>query len=619
MRTRNICMIIGVLALLSNRSIIADGDFTAQLKQTQAGVSKRILKDIETVEIAIGEMAFPSDEKAPLLKTLREVEKYCKSNPYPKKLKGFRAIIPFHSEHAKVFSVYSAVLREDGYKGLHIWKINKFDYFKLFDRPKREALDKLYLEIMRNERRSEAFNVTNCTGKSRTVTVNLSRIPAGCETEVFYTVFVDTKRGFANPSALMRADKEKNSWSFKLPSGMTTQVWIKIYSKNAKAGEYKIPIKVSSGKTVKQFPFVLKILPITFPDVPDYNLMMYDYAVSCGRAITPKNQKAAIKDLCEHLVSMFLIGANDIIRISRSDYDDRGNLITKPDIKPFAKAMKLVPARIKYWGFFLNLPAQKGHYKFAGFPPGSKAGENALKNWLKYLEQACKKLKVDPKRITLMPYDEPRKNEAFKAVYEFCKVVKENSPFTTYCTTGARGAKNPYCAKSLKYLDISHPCRRHYLELTPRLRKIFDNFSKKPGREFWLYDCGYKRGYEYYVIGGWVDVLNGATGSGYWSYCDTGDNPSNWNMYPYYRRKRDNYAPEYIDETSITTSREWESIMESVENGEYVLMLKKKIKELKKSGRDVTQLEKLVSPVSVPKTLKESEALRLKILHNLVK
>ena len=108
----------------------------------------------------------------------------------------------------------------------------------------------------------------------------------------------------------------------------------------------------------------------------------------------------------------------------------------------------------------------------------------------------------------------------------------------------------------------------------------------------------------------------GGTGSGYWSYADAGDNPSNWNMYPRFRRRRDNYAPQYIDETSVTSSREWEEIAESVENGEYVLMLKKKIQAMKTAGKETSSLELLLeSPI--PHTPPEARDLRLSFLNAL--
>lgn len=577
-----------------------------QLKQTQTKVKARILKDVDIVEMAMGELALPGDETKPVIKELQNVAKYAETIPYPSKLKGFRAIIPFYKEHAKVFRAWSMILRDKGLSGLAIWHISRFGQFPLFASPTK-AVSEISLKMMRNERRSQAVNITNCTKNQQLVNVSLSNIPEGAKISLFYTVYVDRKKIIADPSALLPAKKTDKGWEFLLQSGMTTQVWFMVDSEKVKAGKYAIPIKISTGNILKNVTFNLNVAPVYFPEKRKHNLAMFDYAGSLGRAVVASNQKAAIKDMQDHLVTRFLMSKGSLPSMERQNFDDKGNLTTKPDLSSFKNTIALLPKDTRYYAYFMNLEKSGGNFGFAGFPHGSQEGNNAFIQWLKYLENACDEISIDPKKIMLMPYDEPRKNDALKAVYKCLKIIKENTKFTTYCTTGARGAKNEYCAKSIEYTDVVQPCRRHVAELFGNRKKIFLDLAKQKDKELWLYDCGYKSSPLFYIKGSWRDVLWGATGTSWWAYCDAGDNPSNWNMYPEFRRKRDNYAPQYIDENGVTSSREWEAIMEGVENCEYMHMLRKK-------NPDSPLLKS-----KVPETTAQSEELRLKVLNELEK
>ncbi len=618
---------VQLLILISLSFSSLYGQYEDQLKETQKRVKERILDDVKKVSFDIAELALSSDYKDSLLKILDSVKVKANADTYPQELTGFRAILPFHENHAKVFSVYSSILNEKSYDSLEVWQISRFDHFDLFAVPFKRfnpsvfdpplgKVSQIDLTMMRNERRSQAVNVTNCTPNAQTVKVILSNIPQNCDINVLYTVFVDTKRGLAEPSALLPANKNGSNWMFDIPSGLTRQVWFMVNSKDVVAGKYEILVKIESDVSSKEFPFKLTIAPIEFPNKPDYNLAMFDYAADMGRAITAENQKAAIEDLQDHLVTMYSVHSTKP-RISSSDFDASGNLIGQPDISQWEETVKMLPDS-QYITVFLALQWDKSGlgFIFADFPAGSEAGDNALKQWVQYFENACKTLGVNPERILLMTFDEPRSNENFIAVYKSLKIIKENSSFTTYVTTGVRGIDNEYCVKSLEYTDISQPNRRHFNELSIKNQQIFRDFAKKSGKQLWFYDAGYSykdQGFSYYIRGGWQDILMGGTGSAYWSYCDAGDNPSNWNMYPEYRRVRDNYAPQYIDEISVTTSREWEGIRESVENGQYVLMLKELIAKKEEAGDDASTLKSILNN-SVPRTPKQSCELRLKVL-----
>ncbi len=73
-------------------------------------------------------------------------------------------------------------------------------------------------------------------------------------------------------------------------------MWFKIDSENGVVGEYKILIKIESNVTSKEISLNLTIAPVKFPDVPDYNLAMWDGAVDVQRAITSANIEKAFEE-----------------------------------------------------------------------------------------------------------------------------------------------------------------------------------------------------------------------------------------------------------------------------------------------------------------------------------
>ncbi len=382
-----IYVILLCFGLISNYALADwESDHSEQLRQTQERVKQRILNDIDYVKARVQDQ---SD-----IDRLNQIASEVENDSYPSLLRNFRAILPLNSYHTEIYSIYSKELNARGYNGLQVWKSHRFEPFDLFTEPKSAPVSQLDIKMMRNERHSTAISVTNASETAKPVMITVSGVPQGAELRIKQTVFVDTKRGYANPSALLDAKNiNGNKWLLTVPSGLTSQVWFTIDSKDMSAGNYNIPIRISSGTYTKDVSLSLTTVPLRFPDRPRYNLMMYDYAVSKGRAVTSQNQQAAINDLKEHLVSMFQLSKNDIIPMNRSDFDSQGNLIHNPSTTAFKNALKLLPADVKYYNFFLNLKRVDGNYQFAGFPVGSQAGKNALKNWLNYLRQTCEELR----------------------------------------------------------------------------------------------------------------------------------------------------------------------------------------------------------------------------------
>jgi hypothetical protein len=126
-----------------------------------------------------------------------------------------------------------------------------------------------------------------------------------------------------------------------------------------------------------------------------------------------------------------------------------------------------------------------------------------------------------------------------------------------------------------------------------------EEFYKKlarSGKELWLYSCcGPSRIYDpivYYRAQAWLAWKLGAKATQFWAFgCGGGIGDSFRPM----EQTGVEYSPFFVSPTNAFRAKQSEAIMESVEDYEYLAMLSERIAELKKAGRNVGELEKLLA------------------------
>ena len=129
------------------------------------------------------------------------------------------------------------------------------------------------------------------------------------------------------------------------------------------------------------------------------------------------------------------------------------------------------------------------------------------------------------------------------------------------------------CPNRPMWLAQGEPFARFYLD------------QKLQGRELQFYSCsGPARlldPYSYYRLQAWHGWQVGATGSFFWAFGDN-SGASSWNPY---LAKAGPYTPLFLDEKTVTAGKHMEAIRESVEDYEYLVMLRKAVEQAKAAGR----------------------------------
>jgi hypothetical protein len=124
--------------------------------------------------------------------------------------------------------------------------------------------------------------------------------------------------------------------------------------------------------------------------------------------------------------------------------------------------------------------------------------------------------------------------------------------------------------------DILCPNRPMWLSAARRFEDFYLD-QQEQGRILQLYSCSGPAKlldpYSYYRLQAWHCWQIGATGSFFWAF---GDNSrvSSWNEYA---AEDGPYTPLFLDDGSVTAGKHMEAIRESVEDYEYLVMLKQAV------------------------------------------
>ena len=242
---------------------------------------------------------------------------------------------------------------------------------------------------------------------------------------------------------------------------------------------------------------------------------------------------------------------------------------------------------------------------------------------------------MNAERLNLLLVDEPKRSIDELLIVQWALAIHS-------AKCGVRIWENPV---SQNLFEANQPilahcdviCFNRWLLTRPSsdVRKYFYQIKYR-GVELGLYSC-YGSAHEldpysYYLLQAWECWNYGATSSYFWSFTDTGGTYP-WNEY---MSIRNSYVPFYIDDTSVTTSKQMEAIREGVEDYEYLVMLGERIRAVSDRTSDLGLLDRARQLIqngptdvcnavgvrsflwSEQKDRSLSEALRLKILDMLI-
>jgi len=608
------------------------------LVETQNSVKDRIKFDINKIKVFVGDSNLSN--KANLITELNTLNTQADALVYPLDEAGFKATLPFDiTLHHNVFKVYSKVLNLYMSNQLLVWHTAKNTKLGLYETPKNNLSD-LDIRLMNNEYRYETFNISNGSNRSQEINLTLNNIPNNTTIKVFKGEFVDDRRidslfssswkerlpgGTQNKGGTDALVELFAPYKVSIPSGTTKQITLLVKTNNTLAGDYPVTIHLAGNDiSTNLINLNLHVSPIKLSK-KDYSLTMYDYIAENIYAVSNNNQEAMKETFNSHY------GDTPKVVLSaprRGTIDAKGLFLGSYDFSALDRAINLFP---NAKGYFISVRLNSS-YTFAGVNFFGKEWSRAMGTWMKALSKHMIEQGKDPSQLIISVAHEPRSLDKIAKGLKFAKAIKQYAPeITTAATIYAKAAFSTGLGQELiENLDVVIIARHHYYgdtsepnRLTPEAKTFYSSLQANSNwtKELWFYGTLFSAAYssEDRLLHLTRDFYNNANGSGYWSLSDNAKNPTGWNMYPRYRagKRKTRYTPLYIDDTTVTTSRQWEAMREAQQNNKYAIMLRNIVQRLETEhyAFDPIQKSKIDDALNiVPLTAEEVETKRLEIL-----
>lgn len=569
------------------------GDTARRLARlTAKGYRRRLRLDLERVDRLIADATLDPKEADLIRREVELLTEAIRKTESPSDPERFRAIVPFNELHRSILQLHSKLLLALGCPPLSLWHAHRHAPLDLFAQPE-SGSPSLHVTMMLNEYRSDVFNLTNATAEQMKVRFRIQGLPGGDNpdyVQVHEVDHVDTREAIVSASALPRSEKDGDAYVTLVPSGMTRQIWLSFHPKDLKPGDYHGAVLVRSNTVSEQIPLRLSVVPITFPDRPDFSCGMWDYVDICQFGLTLENREAAIGDMSEHFVDTAWGTSDTIPYPEPEDVDTKGDLVRSLDFSKFDAWVKMRPdAR-----YFILLSGDKLRglnldSTFAGLKRGSAAFNRALAQWAKVWAQHNREIGLAPGQVGLLLVDEPGPESYYRTTLDWARPIKQgSSEILLFCDpSSGKPWETESGEAALNLCDIVSPQRRFHHGSDPDMKNFFRRLQDK-GAKLWFYDCQgptrFSDPTSYYRLQPWYCFIHGAVGSSFWAYGDTGGTSSSWNEYTGIGRQA--YAPIFAGPDDIVASKHWEAAREGIEDYQYLKMLRDKVVELQSMGVD---------------------------------
>ena len=493
---------------------------------------------------------------------------------------GFRAIFPMNGVHAAIYALNAPLLRARGYRRLTPWQNNRWDNLKPTEAPAQPPAQapSLLVQMMSNEYRAEAFNLTNPTDAEMRLWLSITGLPGGVNPAYVsprQVLFTDSIARKAIAAALPQAVREPRGYAISIPAGMTRQVWLSLHPTDVKAGTYRGRVEISgaAGESVT-VPLSLQVYPFTLPAKLSVAVGGWDYLEGAGAYDAAKTpQEDLIRCLEEHFVDT----AQGSVRPEKAEFDEAGRLTNIPDFTAWNRWIAKWHT-IRTFEVFLNAPDN-----FAGSKMGTPRFNRAVGEWMTSWVAHMKTQGLKPSQLRLMILDEPTRPEQDEIILAWTRAIKAAQPEVTVWEDPRHA--DPYQANQemMASCDVLCPNRPQFVNAAQSYRDYF-LAQQKGGRALFFYSCNAGKQADpiaYHRGQFWTAIRYGARGSFYWSFGDEGGAGTSWNPY---QASGNGYVPMFIGPEGTTDGKHMEAIREGAEDYEYSEMLKSKVTELTRRG-----------------------------------
>ena len=442
------------------------------------------------------------------------------------------------------------------------------------------------VRMMRGETRSAAVNLSNPTDTDLAFTVSVEGLPASANIDCREVMFTCTKAGRRVSGALRPGEGSKVS--FTVPAGTVKQAWISFVKPTAEAGTYRGKVVATAEGFSAEKEIALTLSPLVFPSRPRLHVGGWDYVDSGNRHFrAPGNLAGKMREMkAMHVDTPW---ASSGVAPKGAKFGKEGELLNADELD-----YKAWDEWIALWGdtarqFCVFMPGgDKFHGAKMGTPRFNRMVGEYMHAWYAHAAQNG----LNGRTVYVLTVDEPRTDEMDARFVAWAKAIK-GTGFKVYIDPDRKEAQKTapgvydfgdvICPKSLNvWLGSSEDFHRE--------------IAQRPGKELWLYSCsGPSRTFDpvfYHRAQAWRAWSLGAKGSFFWALGCGGGIGDSWRPFD---QPGTEYSPFFVSPDDAMAAKQSEAVKEGAEDYEYLALLAEKAAKLKKEGKDVSAIERLLA------------------------
>lgn len=539
------------------------------LEQAIQAINFREDLKVEADELreAINQSALAGERKAALLGELDEAAGRL-GDGFDPAATGRR---PLGEPERRLMAVRAKFWRAQQPRDLAVWSATPWDPVKPGTAPAPEATAAVEVAMMRNETRSAALNLTNGGGMDRAVTITVAGFPGAPSPDwltVREVVYTAAKLMRVAGSALPAAENN----ALTLPAGMTKQVWLEIDSAGLPAGDHQGELLVKAGdETIATVPMGLHVADLTMPEELTLALGGWDYTNAMHRGVTEENRQKLVDFLQAYHVNAPW-ATSSVMRFGQ--HDETGKMTAEPDTAQLDEWLEL-------W------PDARWYCVFNAFNETVETPEQRQKvaDWINFYAAYLKEKGVEPSQLVLLLVDETRSEEQDARIVSYAEVIHEQQPEVVIFNDPIWVEPQQAGREMLEASDMLCPNRVRWIEQREGYEQTYLPLQNDE-RLLAFYSCsGTARTldpYSYYRLQAWEAFRYGAIYEAFWAFGDTGGG-SSWTEYD---TPGTVFAPQFLDDDSVVTSKEMEAIREGLYDYEYLVMLRDAVRAAEQAGRN---------------------------------
>lgn len=542
-------------------------------------VMGRIGTDVATAINVVSRAPIDGAVQARLVAEAMRVEQQIGALP-PVDANGFRAVVPINALHAQAYAICGAVRAAQGKPPLVVWRANPWDFLDPLELPDKLPAPAVTVAAMRGETRAAAINMANCTAAPINIAAKFTGLPGGAmphDIVAHDVLWTDTRQGVLVAAALPKLTSTPNGFAFVIPAGMTRQLWLSVTPRKLPAGTHNGGL-ILTGRdlTPIRVPVKLRVFDLDFPSRPTLHVGGWDETDGDKPryGVNDANRDALIAHLRSHFVDS---PWSTPAVMPFGSYGEDGAMTQPPDTSAFDTWIKRWPDARRFCVF------NSVRDNIVGRKVGDPRFAVQVGAWIRFWVAFLRERGVELDRLVLLLLDEPRNPEHDRIIIAWARAIKTAEPGVVLWEDPVYKDPKKVTPEMLSAVDVLCPNRRQLLQVGEPLAALYRE-QQAQGKRLELYSCsGPARlldPYAYHRLQAWHCFAIGAEATHFWAFGDTGGADS-WNEY---LSKRHSYTPLFLGPKSVTAGRHMEALRESVEDYEYLVMLRERIAQLQKTN-----------------------------------